>query len=61
MPYEGWADYHSHGYGGDKAEFTEERADLQHTLHTLHTYITNIFSNSFLGSWQGPKGKLAGT
>ena len=24
-PYEGWADY----YGGDKAEFTEERADLR--------------------------------
>ena len=28
VPYEGWADYHSLGYGGDKAEFTEERADL---------------------------------
>ena len=29
VPHEAWADYHSPGYGGDKAEFTEERADLQ--------------------------------
>ena len=26
-PYKGKANYHSPGYGGDKAKFTEERAD----------------------------------
>ena len=72
-PYEGQADYHSHGYGGDKADFTEEKPDLQiqdtHLGYTFRIHIQDTYfpivsweaGRDLKGSWQGPKGELAET
>ena len=63
---EGQADNENPGDGEDKAEFTEERADSRKALITYieDTYFPIISweaGRDLKGSWQGPKGELAGT